>query len=843
MKKSILLLLLLISGSIISQTKVYDTPVKYKQVSTLNSVTTTTPVPVFGADGLLQKVILDDLPVSTLTQEALDLKLSKTGEVLNYSTDFDPLFSQDPTSLVVKKRTMQPESSRFDPTLAPIYAWGDSMTDGYLTTNYPTQLTALFGYPVTNRGVGGENSTQIKNRLVAETAAYSKSVIIWVGRNNIGSPATIKADIATMISTIGHTRYLVVGVVNSATEPINSANWTLITTLNNDLKALYGSKFVSIREQIVSKYNPSLPQDVIDHANDVPPESLRLPADPLHLNTAGQTVVAEFFNQRLGNMFDKNGYLQSKDFKYYSNLYSDYIYRNLNDTFTGIKYSTNTGTTQINGLGLTNNGTTSNSQVLLINNTSTGNGLTINNTGSIGQYTINALTGTGQYTRNLAGGSGYGGENVGAGTFMSLNSATGSSGFLLVFRKNGAATSSFDQNGILRTPPPLITSAPVTSAGSYDFLTRNIVTDQVEKIPSANVATSASVALKQDALVSGTNIKTVNGNVLPGSGNVSIDINGALNEGSTAIGKTLNLMSADFTQVVQTTPTNLNINQIDLSKSAGIANVSGNMHLYGSNPTGDNHINLNNRTASGTAYYNFNPSNTAGTYTLSTTSDITLQNVVNTAPEAYKGSSYVSLLYGAAGSTSSGLVSADLTSTNIGALQIQNNAVLLQNDSATDFGIFKVNGGLIDITQSNITASKTTHVVVDTPTANTTVSVPAPSVDGSYTLALEKYKSYVAVLNQTGTSAPVATVLENSLSGTIVWSYVSTGIYDATLAGAFNSSKTAVFFNKGEVTGTTSGKSGAFVNTSDTVRVMTVSNGSSSNGEVNKATIEIRVYP
>jgi len=244
----------------------------------------------------------------------------KTGEVLTYSTDFDLLLSQDPSNLLIKKRDLQPESSRFDIALASIFGWGDSLTNGFGTTNYPTQLTTLYGYSVTDKGVGGETSTQIKNRLVADVANYSKSVIIWAGRNNFTSPTTVKADIATMISTIGHTRYLVVGILNANTEPINSTAWTQINALNADLKVLYGNKYVAMREYIVSQYNPSIPQDVTDHNNDVTPTSLRL--DALHLNTAGYAKVAEFLNQRLGNMFDKNGYLQSKDFKYYFNSLS-----------------------------------------------------------------------------------------------------------------------------------------------------------------------------------------------------------------------------------------------------------------------------------------------------------------------------------------------------------------------------------------------------------------------------------------------------------------------------------------------------------------------------------------
>ena len=53
-------------------------------------------------------------------------------------------------------------------------------------------------------------------------------------------------------------------------------------------------------------------------------------------------------------------------------------------------------------------------------------------------------------------------------------------------------------------------------------------------------------------------------------------------------------------------------------------------------------------------------------------------------------------------------------------------------------------------------------------------------------------KVYKALLTQTGTSAPVATVLVNTLSGTPVWSYSAVGQYAMTLNGEFLAAKTIV---------------------------------------------------
>lgn len=51
-------------------------------------------------------------------------------------------------------------------------------------------------------------------------------------------------------------------------------------------------------------------------------------------------------------------------------------------------------------------------------------------------------------------------------------------------------------------------------------------------------------------------------------------------------------------------------------------------------------------------------------------------------------------------------------------------------------------------------------------------------------------KVYRALLSQSGTNAPVATVLENTLGVTPVFAYVGTGNYSITIAGGFSLTKT-----------------------------------------------------
>jgi hypothetical protein len=53
-------------------------------------------------------------------------------------------------------------------------------------------------------------------------------------------------------------------------------------------------------------------------------------------------------------------------------------------------------------------------------------------------------------------------------------------------------------------------------------------------------------------------------------------------------------------------------------------------------------------------------------------------------------------------------------------------------------------------------------------------------------------KVYKALISQSGASAPVATVLKNTI-GDIVWSYDGAGAYIGTLVGAFPEGKTLLF--------------------------------------------------
>jgi hypothetical protein len=104
-------------------------------------------------------------------------------------------------------------------------------------------------------------------------------------------------------------------------------------------------------------------------------------------------------------------------------------------------------------------------------------------------------------------------------------------------------------------------------------------------------------------------------------------------------------------------------------------------------------------------------------------------------------------------------------------------------------------------------------------------------------------KVYRALVTQSSTTAPTATVLENSLGGTLVWARSVAGTYTATLAGTFTSAKTFIM-QPGE-TGTIAAiKNVLAVRTSaDVVTVTTGSGGTLEDGVLSSYPISILVYP
>ncbi|MCP4442787.1 MAG: hypothetical protein GY810_28110 [Aureispira sp.] len=101
------------------------------------------------------------------------------------------------------------------------------------------------------------------------------------------------------------------------------------------------------------------------------------------------------------------------------------------------------------------------------------------------------------------------------------------------------------------------------------------------------------------------------------------------------------------------------------------------------------------------------------------------------------------------------------------------------------------------------------------------------------------YTVYTALLTQTGTGAPVATILKNNTGYTYTWARTANGVYTITASGnAFTNNKTLVFNNNGLSTTGFGFAPAIWTRTSDTV--ITTENGG--DGRLTNGSFEIRIY-
>ena len=169
---------------------------------------------------------------------------------------------------------------------------------------------------------------------------------------------------------------------------------------------------------------------------------------------------------------------------------SNVLHKTTNESFTEIKSSTNTGTSQINGLVLTNNGTTLNSQVIRVNNNGSGLGmLTDNQSTGYGIYANNGNSGYGIYSYNYAGGKGIYSYSQTNGIGLVLDCSNVATGNLFEGKNNGTTTSlltklgdftatSFVKSGGLSTEylkadgTVSTLTNPITGTGTINYLPR-----------------------------------------------------------------------------------------------------------------------------------------------------------------------------------------------------------------------------------------------------------------------------------------------------------------------------------------------------------------------------------
>ena len=276
----------------------------------------------------------------------------------------------------------------------------------------------------------------------------------------------------------------------------------------------------------------------------------------------------------------------------------------------------------------------------------------------------------------------------------------------------------------------------------------------------------------------------------------SLQVNTGYN--NTAIGKDslkINLEGYDNTA--------LGINSL-LSNTSGYQNTALGVAGLNSNSTGAN----NTAVGYATMYYNTSGNSNTALGHRSLRDNTTGSN--NTAVGYGAGKDIIDLN--------------NTTSIGNAATCIASNQVTIGNDSVTS-----------TVLKGLVTAPSTTNALI---TADTTGK---SLVTKEYVNANTRpYKVYTALLTQTGTSAPTAIVLENTLGVTPTLGYDGVGQYSINATGAFTIDKTWIIFNSVNYNAQTISNNIKVLNG---IIILTRSmTGTSIDNVLNSTEIEIRVY-
>lgn len=132
-------------------------------------------------------------------------------------------------------------------------------------------------------------------------------------------------------------------------------------------------------------------------------------------------------------------------------------------------------------------------------------------------------------------------------------------------------------------------------------------------------------------------------------------------------------------------------------------------------------------------------------------------------------------------------------------------------------------------------------LISDSSKSNATKSATVNQLSAYIVPGINVYDSYTALLTQTSTNAPVATVLSSNLTGTFTWARTGVGVYTLTASAAtFTANKTIVFINAGSSQSIITGE-----RTSDTVltvKTFVPSSGAATDNSITNGAFEVRIY-
>lgn len=186
------------------------------------------------------------------------------------------------------------------------------------TRQVPGTLGGRTGY-LHDGGVSGEDGFFMPTEGTAATSAPGKQVFtptgdrglnriatIWVGTNDMWSGSHTPAQIAYMIQQmIDHQstrakRVLVLTIPRRANYPAGTQPGEKVTAINAMLTAAFPTQIVDVAGYLMSDQAATdagitySADDLADIANGVTPRVFRLPADSVHFNALGASIIAPF---------------------------------------------------------------------------------------------------------------------------------------------------------------------------------------------------------------------------------------------------------------------------------------------------------------------------------------------------------------------------------------------------------------------------------------------------------------------------------------------------------------------------------------------------------------------
>lgn len=179
------------------------------------------------------------------------------------------------------------------------------------------------------------------------------------------------------------------------------------------------------------------------------------------------------------------------------------------------------------------------------------------------------------------------------------------------------------------------------------------------------------------------------------------------------------------------------------------------------------------------------------------------------------------------------------TDTPQAKLVVDSGELLVNTNTNNGVDKIQVNGS---ISATSYTGGAALTGTPTAPTATAGTNTTQIATTAFVQASVRPYKVYTALISQSGTSAPTVTVLENTLSGSIVWAFDSTGQFTGTLASAFTTNKTIAFTNNSGHISADSVDIKTIYDSVNVIRLKTYSGGTIGNSLMSNASIEIRVY-